>query len=334
MTVALVTTVRDEEALLRHNLRYHHYLGVDLCLVYSDGSTDGTLASVASLPFVRAFESLGAGAAAGRPELARAAAHLDSHTTARQVVNTADAMDRARAAGCTWLLALDADELACPDLDRAEPGALRALLEGMPAEVECVRLPTLEVVQRDLLFGNVFAEETLFKRAAAPIWRRVRDPFRGGAVTVRGFYGHTRGKSAVRLAADAAPRTVHSFTRRDGEALATATAGHLLHYYCPDFPSFVAKFRRFRDHPDTHLWNEPVEPVKRLWRDVVNHPGFTEGELQAYYRQWVAFGERRVRRLRRPSWVRVIPRRPAVVEVTAPRQVFEALARAPAPTRA
>ncbi len=334
MTIALVTTVRDEEALLRHNLRYHHFLGVDLCLVYDDNSADGTVESVAALPFVRCGPSLTASQATDRPELARAVAHLRSHTTARQVVNTADAMERARAAGCAWLLSIDADELACADQDRAAPGALRALLEGLPPDVECVRFPALEVVQRDRAYDNVFAEATLFKRDGAAIRRRIEDPLRGGAVTARGFYGHVAGKSAVRLAASAVPRTPHRFTRPDGGALVTATAGRLLHYYCHDAQAFLARFRRFSDHPDVHLWNAPVEPLKRLWRDVVNHPGFTPDEVLAYYRRWVAFDERAIRRLRRERWLGVIPRRPPVVEVTAPRQVFEALAHAPDPARA
>lgn len=334
MTVALVTTVRDEEVLLRHNLRYHHFLGVDLCFVYSDGSTDGTVESVASLPFVQCGPSLAADAAPAGPELARAITHLASHTTARQVVNMADAIERARAAGCAWLLAIDADELACVDPDRAEPGALRILLAGLPADVECVRLPTLEVVQLDRPYANVFAEQTLFKRGGAPIRRRVRDPLRGGSVPARGFYGHTTGKVAVRLSAAVVPRTPHRFTRPDGSPLATATAGHLLHYYCHDFPSFVAKFRRFRDHPDVHLWNAPVEPLKRLWRDVVNHEGLTPDDLRAYYRRWVAFDERRVRRLGRARWFGLVPRRPAFVEVTSPRQAFAALEVASAAARA
>jgi hypothetical protein len=327
VTIALVTTVRDEEALLRHNLAYHHYMGVDLCLVYSDRSTDGTVASVDALPYVRVSPSLGAAALADRPEAARAVAHHGTHATARQVVNMFDAIERARAAGCAWLLATDADELVCPDLDRAEPGGLRALLDRTPSEIECVRFPALEVVQRGLRYENVFAEETLFKRPGAPIVRRVRDPLRGGTVRTRGFYGHTEGKSAVRLAADAVPRTPHRFTRPDGGALATVAAGWLLHYYCHDVASFVAKFRRFGDHPDRYLWDHAVEPVKRLWRDVVNRPGITAEEVERYYRRWVMFDDAEVRRLRRSAWLGLFPRRPAVVEVTAPQQVFQALAR-------
>lgn len=330
MTVALVTTVRDERELLRANLLYHHYLGVETAFVYSDGSTDGTLASVESLPFVQAGPSLGAERIAGRPEFARAAAHVGSHTTARQIINTWDAMERARAAGCTWLLSLDADELACAHPNRAESGAIAALLETVPAQVQCLRFPTMEIVQRGIDYANVFAQETLFKREGTRIRRRVRDPLRRRTVTVRGFYGHTAGKSALRLAADAVPRTPHRFTARDGSALVTVTTGALLHYYCYNAASFVAKFRRFSDHPDVHLWQAPTEPTKRLWRDVVNHAGLSVAEIDAYYRRWVAFDERRVRQLRRSTWLGIIPRRSAVVEVTGPQRVFAALAQVPA----
>jgi hypothetical protein len=282
---------------------------------------------VESLPFVQGGLSVGAGRYAGRAELGHALAHVDTHVTARQILDTCDAIERARAAGFAWLLAIDADELVAPDHDEASPGALRALLEAVPADVQCVQFPTLEAVQRGKDYGNVFAEETLFKRDAARFRRRVRDPLRGRVVTAHGFYGHTVGKSALRLAADAVPRTTHRFVARDGSPLRTVTAGHLLHYYCCSFEAFLAKFRRFSDHPDTHLWQAPVEPLKRLWRDVVNHPGFTEADLRAYYHAWVAFDDREILRLRRVRWLGMIPRAPAVIELTAPRRVFEALAR-------
>jgi len=329
VSVALAVTVRNEQDLLRPNLLHHHHLGVEQAFVYLDRSTDGTRASVEALGFVRLAASVGAARYAGCEALAHALPHVDTHVTARQILDIWDAMAQARAAGLAWLLVVDADELVTPALDEAGPGALRALLAAVPAEVECVRFPTLEALQRGEDYANVFAEATLFKRDPGRFRRRVKDPLRGRLVTARGFYGHTVGKSALRLSVDAVPRTPHRFAARDGSALRAATAGHLLHYYCCSFDAFLAKFRRFSDHPDTHLWQVPVEPLKRLWRDVVNHPGFTEADLRAYYRAWVAFDERAVRRLRRPTWLGIVPRPPAVVEVTAPRRVFAALAGAP-----
>jgi hypothetical protein len=130
------------------------------------------------------------------------------------------------------------------------------------------------------------------------------------------------------LTADAVPWTPHHFVGRDGSTLRTVLAGRLLHYYCYSFDAFVSKFRRFRDW-DAILSDAPLKPLKRLWRDVVNHPDFSTAELAAYYRRWVAFDEREIRRLRRSTWLGVIPRSPDVIEVTAPRRVFEAVAQAP-----
>jgi len=53
MKIGLVTTVKNEQALLRRNLLYHHYLGVDEGYVYADDPADGTIQTVADLPFVR-----------------------------------------------------------------------------------------------------------------------------------------------------------------------------------------------------------------------------------------------------------------------------------------
>ena len=52
MKIGIATTVKNEEALLRYNLLYHHYLGVDKFFIFSDGSTDKTIESVEDLPFV------------------------------------------------------------------------------------------------------------------------------------------------------------------------------------------------------------------------------------------------------------------------------------------
>ena len=331
MSIALVMTVRDEVELLRDNLVYHHYLGVRIAYVYDDGSTDGTPDSVADLPFVSMASSV-------RPPDASVAGDADDearrYVTSRQNLNTLDAMQRARADGADWLLAIDADELACVDLEAQEPGALAAALDRVPAGVEAVILHPLENVQRRIEFPDVMAGETLFKRADVGLRHRTLDPFTGRVHTVRGVYGHTAGKSVARLSADLRPATVHRFRRADGSPARSEPMGWLLHYYCHSFEAFVRKFRLIADHPDRHLRGHEVQLQKRLWREVVNRSGMSDDELREYFRAWVQFDEATIARLRRPGRrFGIVRRRAAVVEVTAAVRAFERI-RAQAPASA
>jgi catechol 2,3-dioxygenase-like lactoylglutathione lyase family enzyme len=308
-------TVRDERELLRTNLLYHHWLGVDLCFVYDDGSTDGTLESVADLQFVRGRPSVAQAEVAARSDLATFIEGYDSHFTARQALNTAHAMDEARAAGVSWLLAIDADELVAVDLDHGTRDALRGFLAGQPASTEAVVFPPLEVVQRRVSYDDVMLEETLFKRTDVAASRETFDPFDGKKHSIPAIYGHTAGKTGVRLSANARPHTSHRFLHRDGSPLRSVTSGYLLHYYSHSFEAFVHKFRLIKDHPDRHLQGAEVIYQKRLWRDVVNRAGLDDVALLDYYRRWVMFDDAAVSKLRNPAGKFPFRRRAPLVEV-------------------
>jgi hypothetical protein len=325
MSVALVMTVRDEQELVRANLLYHRYLGVELAFVYDDGSTDRTVESIADLPFVRVQPTVSPSDVAEDEHAGLTAEALQRHVTARQNLNAIHAMELARAADAQWLLSIDADELACLDLSRSEPDQLARALAGVPPTTEAVVLRPLEIVQRRLSYDDVLADETLFKRSDVKLERSTYDPFEKRLRVVPGVYGHFAGKSAVRLGAAARPSTVHRFVRPDGKRLRTADLGYLLHYYCHSFEAFVRKFRAFRDHPDRHLRGQEVPLQKRLWRDVVNRAGLDEDELRDYYARWVMFGEQDIARLMHRRALGLLPLPPALVEVTAVRRALEAM---------
>jgi hypothetical protein len=151
------------------------------------------------------------------------------------------------------------------------------------------------------------------------------DPFTQRTHSVRGMYGHTAGKSAIRLSADLRPETVHRFRRSDGSRPTSTDVGWLLHYFCYSFEAFVRKFHFYRDHPDRHLHGHEVQLHKRLWRDVVNRSGMSEEELRDYYQRWVTFDDDEIARLRRRRWLGIVPRPPALVEVTSARRTFAEL---------
>jgi hypothetical protein len=327
--IALVMTVRNEADMLRTNLGYHRFLGVDLMYVYDEGSDDGTPDSVGDLDGVEVLSSVDPSKFSGRSELARMVAGAPSLLTARQALNTVDAMGRARAAGADWLIAIDADELVAIDLANEAPGQLATALGRVPAQAESVIFPTLEMVQRRVVYDDVMAQETLFKRADARRFSRdVWDPFLGKIRRLPVVYGHLAGKSALRLRVDAVPYSVHRFRHANGRRLKDAVVGHLLHYYCVDENAFIRKFRLMREQPDVYLHGEPVPAQKRLWRDVVNRAHLSDDELREYFRRWVMFDQSQLDRLTHRRWGPV-PRASAVVEVPAVQRVLQAMAEAP-----
>jgi hypothetical protein len=320
--IALVMSVRDERALLRANLLYHRHLGAERCFVFDDGSADGTAETVRDLPWVQVAPSVDIECFRHRPELDEFVRHAASHSAARQSLNAMAAKDLAREAGFDWLISLDADELACPDLERSRPGQLQELLAGVPPEVQVVRLTTLEVAPRRLEYAQVFAEETLFLAPGSRLRRRLADPASGRVLTVRGFLGHTEGKSAIRPAVPARPRTTHHFVRPDGQRLPTVRRGYLLHYYCYSASKFAAKWLVPGAAPDAYVTGKPIDPARRVLRDAARHLAGSPEALREYYRRWVMLSEREGRRGLRTRVLGLLPRRPDLVEVPAVRQAF------------
>ena len=215
MSVALVMSVRDEREMLRPNMLYHHFLGVDKCFVYDDGSTDGTAETVDDLDFVTFRASVGP-ADLDDESGKRWAEQYGSHVGARQRVNIEHAVGIAAAEGFEWLLAFDADEFVVVDRHHQAPGALAAHLSALPASIEGAVFKPLEVMQRRLVYADVLAEETLFKRTDASATHITYDPFTKTERTIPVAYGHAAGKMAVR------PKVTPGRSQLTGSFTATA----------------------------------------------------------------------------------------------------------------
>ncbi len=312
--IALVMTVRDEVALLRRNLLYHRFLGVDRCYLFDDGSSDGSAASVADLDFVEVRPTTDESRFAGRPDLE---AQLRPHPSQarRQGLNCALALDLARAAGLDWLVHVDADELLCPDLERVEPGGLARLLAGVEAPIEMVVFTVVEAIQQGRDDASAFGA-TLFRRPGTLLERPALDPGTGETWNVA-LYGHAQGKAAVRVGADAHPYTPHRFERRDGSALREAWAGFVAHYYGYNAEDFWDKFRALALEGDRYPLGHPVQRRVRVWHSMAHDPRWSREELARYYERWIRFGDDEVKRLRRTRRFGVLPVVSPIQEVTA-----------------
>jgi Glycosyl transferase family 2 len=319
VSIALVTTVKNEADLLRRNLLYHRRLGVDRCYVFDDGSADGTAESVADLDFVEVSPSVAASHFESRTDM-EAYLRPDPYQARRQGLNCAFALDLAREAGFDWLVHLDADELLCPQLESAPAGALSRLLGGVDASVEMVVFVVIEAIQRGVSTLEALGG-TLFRSPNAALARPAQDPFQGEIWNV-GHYGHATGKSAVRVAVDSRPNTPHRFLRRNGSELQQVRSGYLAHYYGYNARDFWDKFRALTTAGDRYPLGGRVERRVRVWRDMTRDPRFSEADLADYYERWIRFKDDEIARLSRTRRFGLFPVEPAIIEVTAVREAL------------
>jgi len=322
MRIALVSTFKNEKPLLRLNLLYHHFLGVEKFYLFDDGADDGTVDSISDLPYIRVMKSVDASLFSDRPELERFTSQAHEQHTARQNLNTCTAIEMAPQENFDWLIALDADELLCPDRSISYVGQLVDFLAAIPEEFEVVRFPTLEVVSHQMEYENVFAQETLFKKLNTAINHRVFDPSSRRTFKIRGFLGQNMGKSAVKLITNIRPINVHKFVTLNGRELNRTWTGNLLHYYCYSYSDFIRKYRNFSKQLDTWESGNPIEYQRKVWRDLVNDPESTESDLRSYYQRWLLFDKAEILRLRLLGLLTLTPR---LVEVNTVQSAFREL---------
>lgn len=325
MKLALVITVKNERKLLRENLIYHHFLGIEHTYIYLDGTDDGTEETIKDLKFVSISNSVDPEPYQGQPEIREFIEHHAEHHVARQCLNVYHTQKLAMKAGYDWLISLDADELLCVDPLYSYPNQLIDFFNGIDPGIEMVRFTTLEIVQRKMTYKNVFSEETLFKESGAKLQHLLYDPFKHRIFRIRKFYGQTMGKAAIRTNVVCKPRTTHKFVGLDERYLVRVWQGYLLHYYGYDFDDFIKKYRNFQHRPDKHLSGNDVEYIKRLWRDMVNRSDMSIDDIRAYYQRWFLFKPLEVARLSRSRILGLIKTEPQIIEVTSVQNAFKEL---------
>ena len=289
VSVALVTTIRNEQALLRNNILYHRYLGVERVYVFWDETTDCTLETVSDLDYVSIFPSARTPESKQLESIQRLAAQGRTHSDARQCLNMYKAQTMAQKEGLDWLVALDPDELLSLRSAPVQPGCLAEQFARLPTNVNCAHFPPVEVVPRRKRYENVFAEEHLF--ALPPEMLRtldgggfarwISDPYEGERFSV-GFLSHRAGKRAIRTSPGRLPTPVspHGWM---GENMRTVVMGRLLHYFCYSAEDFINKFRNYRDRAPTFLTGQPLKRHKALWQRFINDSASDDETIRQYF---------------------------------------------------
>lgn len=326
--VALVLTVKNEARILRDNLCYHKEIGACHIFVYFDNSTDDGRDSIADLDFVTIQNSVDIHTYAELSFLDKFTSQAGEHHTARQCLNTFDAMQKCRALNYDWLISLDADELVCTNVDT--PSHLPTFFSNVDAAVDIVNLKTHEVLQRRESYTNVFAEETFYKSTHKyksrfeKIWKELYNPFTNAKQAFSYWFGQHLGKGAIRVSSAVIPHNVHRYKLKNGEPAKVLETGMVLHYHAYDAKDFIKKFTNFSDHPNTFLSGNKVEDIKLLLRDIVNGGDYSEADLIDYFNTYLKFSESEVKALQKNKYAFVLSRKPSpLIEIKSVQQVFQ-----------
>lgn len=329
MKTAVVMTVKNEARLLRQNVLYHLGLGMDRVFVYFDHTTDSGQDTLQNIPNVSCENSVSKEKYKDKPYLKKFWSHADAHHTARQCLNTYDALQQCKREGIDWLISLDADELFI-----TEKKGTQLLSEFFNAErsntYDLIQLPTLEVVPKQMAYQHVMAEETLFKKQKNfsskfdQLYRNIYNPYTNSYKKSSYWLGHTMGKAAINVNRDVIPFNVHRYQFVDGTKPKICTAGNILHYHLYDFQDFLKKYDNFKDHPDTFLSGNKINTLKSLWIQLVNDSANNIDYLKDYYKKNIHYNEKELKRLYKTRFFNILKRKEkAVVTITKPKVILD-----------
>lgn len=299
--IALVITAKNEERLLKRNIQYHFTIGVSKAYVYFDDATDGGPESLLGLEGVDQQNSVELSKYSNLEFLDKFTKLAHEHHTARQCLNTYDALLKSKRDGIDWLISIDADELVIVDKHKNEP--IQKLFKNLDQNIDMVQFKVKEVAQRKLKYDNVFADETLFKysrifknKFESPK-KRIDDPFNKRTVKISYWTGQWAGKAGVKVGSGIIPKNVHRYVKLNGDKIKKVSNGLLLHYQAFDKLDFKKKFTNFEKHPNHNLSGTYVGHTKLLWRDIVNSTTLNQKYIDEYFENNVMFTEKEIRRM-------------------------------------
>ncbi|PZW39066.1 glycosyl transferase family 2 [Mesonia algae] len=330
MKVAVVMTVKNEERLLLQNIQYHLGIGIDCIFIYFDGTTDHGKEKVKEISKVIVQDSVQAEKYKDRDYLDRFTSNAQEHHTARQCLNTYDALEQSKAAGIDWLISLDADELFITN-EKGYQSVEEFFTTYNENGVEQIHLEPLEIIARQEKYDNVMAEETLFKVKKSfkskfdQIYHQIYNPYTKTHLTTSYWLGQTMGKAAIRVNSGLIPKNVHRYEHGvKNKKVVKINAGNVLHYHMYDFEDFIKKFKNFKDHPPVFLSGNAIENFKQLFIQLVNDPNFNQRELKKYYKENLFFDSKKLKDLKKTRFFNILSRKEkAFIEITKSKEVLK-----------
>ncbi len=223
---AIVTTIRNTGASLLTFLDYHLHIGFDHIFIFCDDPNDAALPLIPRSPQISVClndETLRA-KWQNTPIFQQEKylkTYLDEEVMARQILNTAVAIEIAQQKGFDWLLHIDADELFYLH-SKTVPAHFQELDDK---EIKHITYLNLECAPELSNGDNFFEEVTLFKTNESllpgekyPERQKTLEEWKPQwAPNLFHFYNN--GKSAVRLAKGVQPSGVHDFSFSEGRMI-------------------------------------------------------------------------------------------------------------------
>ncbi len=328
MKIALVITVKNESRLLRDNLLYHHAIGISKAFVYFDGVTDNGPQTIDNLSFVEQQDSVSSKKYQTVQFLDKFTINAEEHHTARQCLNTYDALQKCKAQQIDWLISLDADELFLASIDK--PLSLEQFFKNAEYQnADIINLKPREVVARKMGYQNVMLEETVFKTQKNfrskldMIYQKIYNPYNENYKTVSYWLGHTMGKSAIRVLRPIIPYNVHRYTLQNGNNPKTIDMGNILHYHIYDFEDFINKFKNFKMRSNTYLSGHKIQEMKSLWIRLVNDPNYSNEFLKTYFEKNLLYTQPKLKRLEQTRFWNIFKRREqAIIKIDFASQIL------------
>ena len=307
-SIALCITIKNEAALIRDNLLYHHSIGVSKVFLYLDESTDDSYEKISDLEFVEIIyhsplqdhlQTKGWGILGGKIALFHDETHL-----ARQLLNMRDAYVKAEKEGYDWLLCIDADELVYPCEEGLSETAFRSLLSRQPDRLDMLRFIPMEIVQHKAAYENVvFKDEWMFKtkfylqgdlpgkiHPRINLFRKTISLPDGQIVEQPAYYGHSIGKVVVRTNRGLLPKTHHEFFHPKRK-IKFQRMGYLAHYTLYSADDFIKKHLNFKGYPKRFMSGEKSPVTQQEWIKFINDETVSREEVVSYYLQNLIYSE-------------------------------------------
>ncbi len=305
MRIGLVITVKNEERILRENLLYHKVIGIEKAFVYFDGTTDASYESIKDLDYVEKSNSVEKDIYQSLVCLKNFINNYKEHHTARQCLNTYDALQKCKKQNIDWLISIDADELIITH--KTECSNLKSFFRKIPKTYDVVNFKPFEILQTQLHFENVFKEAILFKSSPQlknridRIYKKLLNPFENKFHKFPYWYGQHLGKTAIRVnsSKEIVPKNVHRVVYNDGDLTNQIEKVGMLHYHMYDSDDFIKKFKNFEKHPNTFLSGNNIEGIKMLCRDIVNSGLYSSKQLEDYFKKYILFNEKEINKLKK-----------------------------------
>jgi len=330
MKIAIVMTVKNESRLLLQHIYYHIGIGVSKIYVYFDDTNDDGISLVKNIPEVEICYSVPSSKYNHLSYLKKFTEVSESHSAARQSLNTFDALKQAENDNIDWLLSIDADEffITSSDFDRSLEEFFKPYQEN---GTEIIKLSVYEVVPRKMEYDKVALEENLFKTKKNfssrldQIYFKIYDPYHEKYYKSSFWSSHTLGKCALKVGCDLMPKNTHRFKHIEPNQKAKlVNDGHILHFFQYDFSDFMKKSRNYKGRSLYYVSGKKIGKLKELYINLVNDPKKTEKDIENFYSENLLFTPKKLKRLKQTKFFNILPRKEAaIIEINKPREILQ-----------